>query len=99
MYLSAGLPVTLAFTGVKLILHWGHRLSHQVPEMSAAVSLTVIAAVLTVTTVASLVRSRRHPAARAHAGAVIGTPPRTNVGEQGPPGDGRDHAGRSPRPG
>jgi tellurite resistance protein TerC len=77
MYLSAGLAVIMAFNGVKLILHWGHGLSHQVPEMSAAVSLTVIAAVLTVTTVASLVRSRRHPAVRAHAGAVIGTPPRT----------------------
>ena len=63
VYLSAGLAVILAFIGVKRILHWGHGLSHQVPEMSTAVSLTVIAGVLTVTTVASLIRSRRDPAA------------------------------------
>ena len=63
MYLSAGLALILAFIGVKRILHWGHGLGHQVPEISSAVSLTVIAGVLTVTTVASLVRSRRDPAA------------------------------------
>ena len=76
VYLSAGLAVILAFIGVKLILHWGHGVSHQVPEISTALSLVVIAAVLAVTTVASLIRSRRDPAARAHAGAVLGTPTR-----------------------
>lgn len=75
VYLSAGLAVILAFIGVKLILHWGHGLSHQVPEISTPVSLAVIVAVLTVTIVTSLARSRRDPAARAHAGAVIGAPP------------------------
>ena len=67
VYLPAGLAVILAFTGVKLILHWGHGVSHQVPELSTAMSLIVMAAVLTVTTVASLVRSRRDPAVRAAA--------------------------------
>ena len=76
VYLAAGLAVILGFIGVKLILHWAHGLEHRVPEISTAVSLIVIAAVLIVTTVASLIRSRRDPVARAHAGAVLGTPPR-----------------------
>jgi tellurite resistance protein TerC len=76
VYLAAGLAVILGFIGVKLILHWAHGLDHRVPEISTAVSLIVIAMVLIVTTVASLIRSRRDPAARAHAGAVLGTPPR-----------------------
>ena len=46
------------------------------PETTTAVSLAVIGVVLAVATVASLVKSRRDPTARAHAGAVIGTPPR-----------------------
>jgi tellurite resistance protein TerC len=75
VYLSGGLAVILAFIGVKLILHWAHSLEPRVPEISTAVSLIVIAVVLTVTTVASLIKSRRDPAARAHAGAVLGTPP------------------------
>jgi tellurite resistance protein TerC len=75
VYLSSGLALILAFIGVKLILHWGHGLDSRVPEITTAVSLAVIAAVLTITTVASLIKSRRDPAARAHAGAVIGAPP------------------------
>ncbi len=96
IYLSAGLAVILAFIGVKLILHWGHGVSHQVPEISTPVSLAVIAAVLAVTTVASLIRSRRDPAARAHAGAVIGTPLQARPGGQDPAGDGheQDHRPR-----
>ena len=76
VYLSAGLAVILAFIGVKLILHWAHGLEPGVPEISTALSLIVIGAVLTVTTVASLIKSRHDPAARAHAGAVLGTSPR-----------------------
>ncbi|HEY1323899.1 MAG TPA: TerC/Alx family metal homeostasis membrane protein [Streptosporangiaceae bacterium] len=76
VYLSSGLALILAFIGVKLILHWGHGLDHRVPEISTALSLVVIGVVLAVTTVASLIKSRRDPAARAHAGAVLGGPPR-----------------------
>ena len=94
VYLSAGLAVILAFIGVKLILHWGHGVSHQVPEISTPVSLVVIAAVLTVTTVASLIRSRRDPAARAHAGAILGTPPQDRHGGQDPSGDGHEQGTR-----
>ena len=75
VYLSGGLALILAFIGVKLILHWGHGLDPRVPEITTAVSLAVIAVVLTATTVASLIKSRRDPAARAHPGAVLGTPP------------------------
>ena len=59
IYLSAGLAVILAFIGVKLILHWAHEdISTSVPEISTPVSLGVIVVVLTVVTVASLVRTR-----------------------------------------
>ena len=75
VYLAAGLALILAFIGVKLILHWGHGLDSRIPEIGTPVSLAVIAVVLAITTVASLVKSRRDPATRAHAGAVIGTPP------------------------
>ena len=77
VYLSSGLALILAFIGVKLILHWGHGLDPRVPEITTAVSLIVIALILAVTTVASLVKSRRDSTARAHAGAVIGAPPRS----------------------
>jgi tellurite resistance protein TerC len=76
VYLSSGLALILAFIGVKLILHWAHGLDPRVPEISTALSLIVIGVVLAVTTVASLIKSRRDPTARAHAGAVIGAPPR-----------------------
>ena len=78
IYLSAGLAVILAFIGAKLILHWAHGLSHAVPEISTGLSLAVIGAVLAVTTAASLLKSRRDPAARAHAGAVLDAPPRAS---------------------
>ena len=72
VYLASGLALILAFIGVKLGLHWGHLQNPRVPEISTSVSLLVIAIVLIVTTVASLIKSRRDPSARAHAGSVIG---------------------------
>lgn len=73
VYLSTGLAIILAFIGVKLILHWAHGLADGVPQITTPISLGVIVGVLTVTTVASLLRSRRDPTARAHAGAVTAT--------------------------
>jgi tellurite resistance protein TerC len=70
VYLSTGLSLILAFIGVKLVLHWGHLQSDAVPEISTGASLVVIAVVLTITTVASLVKTRRDPSARAHAGSL-----------------------------
>ena len=73
MYLSTGLALTLAFIGLKLVLHWGHGITDRVPEVSTNLSLAVIVAALTVTTVASRVKVRRHPETRAHAGSLSGS--------------------------
>jgi TerC family integral membrane protein len=70
VYLSTGLAVVLGFIGVKLVLHWGHTVSDAVPEVPTLPSLGVIVVILAVTTVASLVKVRRDPAMRAHAGSV-----------------------------
>jgi tellurite resistance protein TerC len=75
VYLSTGLALILAFIGVKLVLHWAHTdVDDAVPEITTNVSLVVIAVVLAVTTAASLVKSRRDPAVRAHAGSLRGHP-------------------------
>lgn len=67
VYLSTGLALILGFIGVKLILHALHQNTlpflnggnHiEVPEISTGMSIAVIAAVLSVTTVASLIRTR-----------------------------------------
>lgn len=70
VYLSSGLALILAFIGAKLILHYGHLQSDDIPEIETSTSLVVIVVILTVTTVASLIKSRRDPEARAHAGSV-----------------------------
>jgi tellurite resistance protein TerC len=83
VYLSTGLAVVLAFIGVKLVLHWGHGLNDAVPEVSTIASLVVILAVLAVTTVASLMASRRHPDQRAHAGSLRRPPPSREPDQEG----------------
>jgi tellurite resistance protein TerC len=70
VYLSTGLAVVLGFIGVKLVLHWAHTLSEAVPQIPTLLSLGVIVAILAVTTVASLVKVRRDPSVRAHAGSL-----------------------------
>lgn len=71
VYLSTGLSLILAFIGVKLVLHWAHvDIDPRIPEISTPVSLAVIVAVLAVVTVASLVKTRRDPAAKAHPGSL-----------------------------
>ena len=73
VYLSTGLSVILAFIGVKLVLHWAHKdVNESVPEVATPVSLGVIIGILVITTVASLLKSRKDPAARAHAGTIHG---------------------------
>lgn len=85
VYLSTGLSIILAFIGVKLILHWAHlAIDPRVPEISIPVSLGVIVTVLFVVTVASLIKTRKDPSARAHAGVVrIGPPKSEHPDEQG----------------
>jgi tellurite resistance protein TerC len=71
IYLSLGLATILAFIGVKLILEFLHEeVATGVPTIPIPVSLAVILGVLAVTSVASIVVSRRHPERRAHPGAV-----------------------------
>ncbi len=75
VYLSAGLSIVLGFIGLKLMLHFAHLHNGAFPEISTGLSLAVIAVILAVTTVASLVKARREPRARAHAGSLRGAEP------------------------
>ena len=70
IYLSAALSLILAFIGVKLVLHFVHLHAPSVPEISTGISLAVIVALLGVATVASLIKIRRNPGLRAHAGRL-----------------------------
>ena len=73
VYLGIGLAVLLSFIGVKLILHAAHvnalqfinggKPLHGAPEISIGQSLTVIVTILTITTIASLLKTRRDNAA------------------------------------
>ena len=64
VYLSVGLAVILGFIGVKLVLEALHlTFWHAAPQPSIAVSLGFIVVVLAVTTVASLRKVKRDPAA------------------------------------
>ncbi|MET7638968.1 TerC family protein [Streptomyces sp. NPDC005438] len=65
VHLSYGLSVILGFIGVKLVLHALHESGVHVPEIGIPFSLGVICAVLAVTTVTSLVASRRQAAEEA----------------------------------
>jgi tellurite resistance protein TerC len=76
VYLSTGLAVVLGFIGVKLILHWAHEIDDSFPEISTEFSLIVIGVVLAVTTIASIVKVRRDPDVRAHAGSLRKRKPR-----------------------
>ena len=70
VYLCTGLAVILAFIGAKLILHWGHTVDDRVPEVPTWLSLAVIVVILLVATIARVIRVRRDPDARAHAGSL-----------------------------
>ena len=73
-YLSKGLAVILGFIGLKLVLEALHENSLpfinggeglDVPTINIALSLTVIVGILAITTVASIIKSRRDEAAAA----------------------------------
>jgi tellurite resistance protein TerC len=69
VYLGIGLAILLAFIGVKLILHAAHvnelpfinggKPMLGAPDISIGQSLTVIVAILSITTIASLLKSRK----------------------------------------
>jgi tellurite resistance protein TerC len=70
IYLSLGLSIILMFIGVKLILTFAHEEFADIPKIPTVVSLGVIAAILAVSTVASLIKSKADPLAKAHAGRI-----------------------------
>ncbi len=59
VHLSYGLSVILAFIGVKLVLHALHESGVHVPEVTLPVSLSVICGVLVITTITSLIASKK----------------------------------------
>ncbi|MFF0436627.1 TerC/Alx family metal homeostasis membrane protein [Streptomyces sp. NPDC004327] len=59
VHLSYGLSVILGFIGVKLVLHALHESGVHVPEISIPFSLAVICGVLIVTTITSLLATRK----------------------------------------
>ena len=72
VYLSLGLSFILMFIGVKLVMTYLHEQFDNVPKIPTPVSLGVIAGILAIATVASVIKSRRDPNAKAHAGRVTG---------------------------
>lgn len=62
VHLSYGLSVILGFIGVKLVLHALHESGVHVPEIGIPFSLGFIVVVLAVTTVTSLIASKRQAA-------------------------------------
>lgn len=70
IYLSLGLSIILIFIGVKLILTFVHEIYDWVPKIPTLGSLGVIGGVLLVATIASLIKAKQDPTARAHAGRV-----------------------------
>ena len=74
IYLSLGLSIILMFIGVKLILTYLHEVWYGVPKIPTVGSLSVIGLILVVSTVASLLKSKKDPTAIAHAGRITAAP-------------------------
>jgi len=74
VYLSLGLSAILMFIGVKLILLFGHEQVAEIPKISTPVSLAVIAGILVLATVASILKVRKDPNTKAHAGRLTDAP-------------------------
>ena len=70
VYLSMGLAFILIFIGIKLIGVWAHKEWESIPKISTNASLIVIGMILLVSTVASLIKSKRDPSAKGHAGRM-----------------------------
>lgn len=70
IYLSLGLSFILMFIGTKLILTFLHEEFSQVPKIPTVVSLGVIVLILGISTIASVIKSKSDPTARAHAGRI-----------------------------
>lgn len=73
IYLSLGLSIILMFIGVKLIMTYLHEEFTSIPKISTPIGLAVIGTILVISTVASLVKTKSDPTAKAHAGRVTGS--------------------------
>jgi len=73
IYLSLGLSIILMFIGLKLIFTFLHETWSEVPKIPTLFSLSVIGLILLVSTIASLIKSKKDPTARAHAGRITGS--------------------------
>ncbi|WP_371622834.1 TerC family protein [Streptomyces sp. NBC_01116] len=74
VHLSYGLSVILGFIGVKLVLHALHESGVHVPVVSIPFSLAVIGGVLVITTITSLIASKKMAAAEAAKAEEDGKP-------------------------
>ncbi|MFF0447814.1 TerC family protein [Streptomyces sp. NPDC004609] len=72
VHLSYGLSVILGFIGVKLVLHALHESGVHVPEISIPFSLAVICGVLIITTITSLIASKKQSEREAAEAAAKG---------------------------
>ncbi|MGV9881994.1 TerC family protein [Streptomyces sp. NPDC003006] len=72
VHLSYGLSVILGFIGVKLVLHALHESGVHVPEISIPLSLSVICGVLVITTITSLIASKKQAQKAAAEAAAAG---------------------------
>lgn len=70
IYLSIGLAFILIFIGIKLVMVWAHEEWASVPKISTNFSLAVIGTILLISTIASLIKSKKDPTAIAHAGRM-----------------------------
>ena len=82
IYLSLGLSFILMFIGVKLILLFFHEIWVEIPKIPTLTSLAVIGLILLVSTIASLIKSKKDPTAHAHACRVTAAP-KKNSGSKG----------------
>ena len=70
IYLSLGISFILIFIGIKLMLTYANELFDNVPKIPTPVSLSVIATILLIATVASLIKSKQSPEMKAHPGRI-----------------------------
>ncbi|MFM1910348.1 MAG: hypothetical protein RLZZ545_1046 [Actinomycetota bacterium] len=73
VYLSLGLSIILMFIGVKLVVTYLHEEFTSIPKIPTSVSLGVIGIILIISTIASLVKTKKDPSSKAHAGRITGS--------------------------
>jgi tellurite resistance protein TerC len=70
VYLSIGLAIILIFIGFKLVITYAHEINKDIPKVPTGISLGVIAAIIIIAVIASLIKVKKDPTAKAHAGTV-----------------------------